>query len=249
MGASQRKIGRILSCNMLQLHTPEVGVSSSSSTESNPEPKASQRILPSWCRRLEGSRILNSFPIIVAACPFGPSHRGSSIVLMLLSNIVRGHKEVAKPLHNIFSPCLDVKIPLCRWLFVAPSRRLGRRVGTILVRCSATPRSAHDDLPSVWQRFPVVVREHTSFSISFNLPKSEPVRPGGVKDTCDGGGGPTSPLIGLPPPARSPLFKSLHIYLSDQRLRPFDVLKRIHLKVYKLKHQRGCSFLFVCNCD
>jgi len=44
------------------------------------------------------------------------------------------------------------------------------------------------------------------------------------------------------------IYKSLHIYFCDQRLGPFDVIKKFDFKLCKLKHHRGCSVLIICNC-
>ncbi len=62
----------------------EAGLSSPSSTERNPAPRDTPRVLPRR-RRLEGSRLLNYASMIVAARPFGPSAQGSSRVSMLVA--------------------------------------------------------------------------------------------------------------------------------------------------------------------
>ena len=52
-------------------------------------------------------------------------------------------------------------------------------------------------------RLPIGQQSYSS--TSFNLSESEPVKSGGVKDTCGGSGGLISLLIGPPPPPRSSL--------------------------------------------
>ena len=110
------------------------------------------------CRRLEGSRLLDFGPNIAAACPLGPSLRGSSTVSDACRQSLRDHKEAVFFLYDNLSPCMDAKLPQCRCLPVGPGRHLGRRVATIFVRCRATPHIVADDLLLAWQRLPAANR-------------------------------------------------------------------------------------------
>jgi hypothetical protein len=116
-----------------------------SSTEINPAPIVSLSILLPRRRRLEVSRLSNYRPVIVAACPFGPSLQGSStnpMMLVAASSAATG-KWSFPCMATFFCsvPRRECGSP-CRRLPVGPSRRLGRRVGVVPVHCDAAPRSA-----------------------------------------------------------------------------------------------------------
>jgi len=88
----------------------------------------------------EAPRLPISRTIIVAACPLSLMARGSSIVFDAFRQSLRDHEEAVLPLHGSLSPCLDVKVPHCRWLPVGPGQRLGRRCGASPVQPYAIHR-------------------------------------------------------------------------------------------------------------